>query len=225
MAAEGKIFYGLGWYSAPVASLYSNVNFGTIDSFLDFCQPDTGFINDNAFLVWDSDAARDLGYPAFDDVTFVETYFFGEITIFTAHFPSDLCRLGWAPAMLPRGSVAAKGTTILRSPNELFSLRFEETGNLAVLAGDECFFTSNTTCNECYFEFTRMGGIQIVDRFDGIVKASETGLRGGEILTLTDDGNLILVNAVGEYRWGMFGDHSFLEGATRNPEFSGCAIP
>lgn len=54
LASEGSQFYGVGWWSAPVVSLYSSVNFDDLRS-ADLCAPSTykAIENGDAYLVWD----------------------------------------------------------------------------------------------------------------------------------------------------------------------------
>jgi len=63
LAANGARFYGLGWWSAPVVSLYADVPFEDLEVISDVCDPNRGLASGDAYIVWDR-LARDFAVPS-----------------------------------------------------------------------------------------------------------------------------------------------------------------
>lgn len=76
LSDDGAQFYGIGWWSAPVVSLYSGVDFGDLYS-SDICSPEAleAFSDGDAYLVWDfyAEALSNTHDPSWGGATFTPT--------------------------------------------------------------------------------------------------------------------------------------------------------
>jgi hypothetical protein len=101
ISAEGGKVYAIGWWSVPVVQVYAESPIRNLFGLLregwdDFCQPTAGLVTGEAYILWDTASARELGFDpreVIDNVTFDPTPRLanGEATILAVSVDPQFC--------------------------------------------------------------------------------------------------------------------------------------
>jgi len=109
------------------------------------------------------------------------------------------------PAVLTgRAPVGLRFTTdvVVRSANQQFTLAMQPEGDLVLFDGEQPIFALGTA-GEGTRVALRTDGNLVQYVADEVVRQTDTADRGGVALQVTDDGNVVIVDAAGEPVWAL----------------------
>ncbi|WP_234111702.1 bulb-type lectin domain-containing protein [Chryseobacterium sp. R2A-55] len=124
-------------------------------------------------------------------VLFLSIMVFGAF-VAVAQTPAVSKSVSWKP-----------GGTIMRSMNGVFTLRFQNDGNLVLYKnGNNPIWASQTHGNASKkFRFQDDGNLVIYDAADSAIWASNTNGKNGSYMVLQDDGNLVIYTINNQPVW------------------------